>query len=158
VAPAGTPKTVISRINTEFNRVLKIPAIREKLAAQGIDAAGGTPEELGRACAPTSPPIPAWSKPLIFDPTERGFSGATVSTFHSEVVMQLKERLLSSPAVRRTGRGHGAHAGRQRRNAVIADVQADKGLALAAELGKQARFIKTDVTPRPTASRRLTWR
>lgn len=47
VAPAGTPKTVISRINTEFNRVLKIPAIREKLAAQGIDAAGGTPEELG---------------------------------------------------------------------------------------------------------------
>ncbi|MCX7151685.1 MAG: 3-hydroxyacyl-CoA dehydrogenase [Proteobacteria bacterium] len=31
-------------------------------------------------------------------------------------------------------------------NAVIADVQADKGQALAAELGKQARFIKTDVT------------
>jgi NAD(P)-dependent dehydrogenase (short-subunit alcohol dehydrogenase family) len=31
-------------------------------------------------------------------------------------------------------------------NAVIADVQADKGQALAAELGKQVRFIKTDVT------------
>lgn len=31
-------------------------------------------------------------------------------------------------------------------NAIIADVQADKGEALAAELGKQARFIKTDVT------------
>jgi tripartite-type tricarboxylate transporter receptor subunit TctC len=47
VAPAGTPKAVVSRINSEFNRVLKIPAIRDKLAAQGIDAAGGTPEELG---------------------------------------------------------------------------------------------------------------
>jgi tripartite-type tricarboxylate transporter receptor subunit TctC len=47
VAPAGTPKAVVSRINTEFNRVLKIPAVRDKLAAQGIDAAGGTPEELG---------------------------------------------------------------------------------------------------------------
>ena len=47
VAPAGTLKPVIARINAEFNRVLNIPAVREKLAAQGIDAAGGTPEELG---------------------------------------------------------------------------------------------------------------
>ena len=47
VAPAGTPKPVIVRINAEFNRVLNIPAVREKLAAQGKDAAGGTPEELG---------------------------------------------------------------------------------------------------------------
>jgi NAD(P)-dependent dehydrogenase (short-subunit alcohol dehydrogenase family) len=31
-------------------------------------------------------------------------------------------------------------------NAVIADLQADKGQALATELGKQAVFIKTDVT------------
>ncbi len=47
VAPAGTLKPVIARINAEFNRVLNIQAVREKLAAQGIDAAGGTPEELG---------------------------------------------------------------------------------------------------------------
>ena len=45
VAPAGTPKAVLARINAEFNRVLKLPAIRDKLAAQGIDVAGGTPEE-----------------------------------------------------------------------------------------------------------------
>lgn len=44
-APAGTPKPVVARINAEFNRVLKLPAIRDKLAAQGIDVAGGTPEE-----------------------------------------------------------------------------------------------------------------
>lgn len=48
VAPAGTPKAVIERINAEFNRVLKLPAVRDKLAAQGIEASGGTPEELGR--------------------------------------------------------------------------------------------------------------
>ena len=47
VAPAGTLKPVIARINAEFNRVLNIQAVRGKLAAQGIDAAGGTPEELG---------------------------------------------------------------------------------------------------------------
>ena len=45
VAPAGTPKPAVARINAEFNRVLKLPAIRDKLAAQGIDVAGGTPEE-----------------------------------------------------------------------------------------------------------------
>ena len=46
VAPAGTPKPVIARLNTELNRVLKLPTVRDKLAAQGIDVAGGTPEDL----------------------------------------------------------------------------------------------------------------
>ena len=46
VAPAGTPKPVIARLNAEFNRVLTIAAVREKLSLQGIDVAGGTPDEL----------------------------------------------------------------------------------------------------------------
>ncbi len=45
VAPAGTPKPVIARLNAELNRVLKLPAVREKLAAQGIEAVGSAPEE-----------------------------------------------------------------------------------------------------------------
>lgn len=45
VAPAGTPKAVVARLNGEFNRVLKLPVVRDKLAAQGIDVAGGTPED-----------------------------------------------------------------------------------------------------------------
>ena len=45
VASAGTPKPVLARLNAEINRVLKLPAVREKLAAQGIEAAGSTPEE-----------------------------------------------------------------------------------------------------------------
>ena len=46
LAPKGTPGAVIEKLNAEFNRALKSPAIREKLAAQGIDTAGGTPQEL----------------------------------------------------------------------------------------------------------------
>lgn len=46
MAPAGIPAAVLNKLNTEFNRVLKIPAVREKLAAQGIDTVGGTPQEL----------------------------------------------------------------------------------------------------------------
>ena len=45
VAPVGTPKPVTTRINAEINRVLRLPAIRDKLAALGIDVAGGTPED-----------------------------------------------------------------------------------------------------------------
>jgi len=44
-APRGTPKAVITRINAEMNAALKTPALRDLLAAQGAEAAGGTPEE-----------------------------------------------------------------------------------------------------------------
>jgi len=45
VAPRGTPKAVITRINADMNAALKTPALRDLLAAQGAEAAGGTPEE-----------------------------------------------------------------------------------------------------------------
>jgi tripartite-type tricarboxylate transporter receptor subunit TctC len=41
-APAGTPPEIVARLNTEVNKVLQLPDIREKLAAQGISPAGGT--------------------------------------------------------------------------------------------------------------------
>ena len=45
-APAGTPKEVIALINREVNAVLQMPDLRARLAAQGIEAQGGTPESL----------------------------------------------------------------------------------------------------------------
>ncbi len=44
VVPAGTPKTIIAKLNAESNRALALPEVKERLAAAGIDAAGGTPE------------------------------------------------------------------------------------------------------------------
>lgn len=46
-APAGTPIELIRRINTEVNAALRRPELRERLAAQGLQAAGGTPAALG---------------------------------------------------------------------------------------------------------------
>ena len=51
MAPAGTPAAAIQKLNAELNRVLKIPAVREKLAGQGIDTVGSTPEEFRRKIA-----------------------------------------------------------------------------------------------------------
>ncbi|MBC7781138.1 MAG: tripartite tricarboxylate transporter substrate binding protein [Proteobacteria bacterium] len=49
LAPAGTPKPVISRLNTEINRALASPEMRRTLAAEGIEPTGGTPEEAARS-------------------------------------------------------------------------------------------------------------
>jgi len=43
--PAGTPKEVVARLNAEVNAVLKLPDVREKVAQQGAEVVGGTPEQ-----------------------------------------------------------------------------------------------------------------
>jgi len=45
LAPAGTPKEVVALLNAEFNKALKLPELRNKLAAEGADPVGGTPEQ-----------------------------------------------------------------------------------------------------------------
>ena len=45
-APAGTAREIIILLNRETNAVLQMPDLREKLAAQGIEAVGGTPESV----------------------------------------------------------------------------------------------------------------
>ena len=45
LAPAGTPKEVVSRLNAEFNAALKQPDLQKKLGDQGADPAGGTADQ-----------------------------------------------------------------------------------------------------------------
>jgi tripartite-type tricarboxylate transporter receptor subunit TctC len=47
LAPAATPPAAITKFNTELNALLQLPDIREQLAKQGMNAAGGTPERFG---------------------------------------------------------------------------------------------------------------
>jgi len=44
LAPAGTPKAIVARLNAEINAALKLPDVRTKLEAAGIEIQGGTPE------------------------------------------------------------------------------------------------------------------
>ena len=46
-APAGTPRDIIARVQTEIVAVLRIPEIREGLIAQGAEPVGNTAEEFG---------------------------------------------------------------------------------------------------------------
>ncbi len=45
--PKGTPPAIIDRLNKEIGKVLAMPDVKEKLAVQGIDVAGGSPEQFG---------------------------------------------------------------------------------------------------------------
>ena len=57
--PAKTPRAIVDRLNSALNTVLKEPEIREKLLAQGSEAVGGTPEQLG---AVVNAELPKWAK------------------------------------------------------------------------------------------------
>jgi tripartite-type tricarboxylate transporter receptor subunit TctC len=45
LAPAGTPRAVVARLSAEVTKIVREPAMREQLAAQGAEPTGGTPEE-----------------------------------------------------------------------------------------------------------------
>lgn len=44
-APKGTPQPVVSRLSTEVQRILRLPDVREKLAALGAEPVGSTQAE-----------------------------------------------------------------------------------------------------------------
>lgn len=45
LVPKGTPESIVTRLNTEANKVLKMPDVAAKFASEGGGAVGGTPEE-----------------------------------------------------------------------------------------------------------------
>jgi len=44
-APAGTPREVVSKLNAEVVRIVRLPDIREKLDGMGVDLLGNTSEQ-----------------------------------------------------------------------------------------------------------------
>lgn len=47
LAPAGTPKGIITRLNTEIVKIVGMPGVKELFANQGVEPSSSTPEELG---------------------------------------------------------------------------------------------------------------
>jgi tripartite-type tricarboxylate transporter receptor subunit TctC len=58
-APAGTPRTIVARLNEDVNTLLRAPEVKETLAKQGLNATGGTPEELAQL---TRDDLERWAK------------------------------------------------------------------------------------------------
>ena len=49
VLPAGAPSDIVTRLYQDTAKALQMPDVREKLAAQGLDAVGSRPEQLAAA-------------------------------------------------------------------------------------------------------------
>jgi tripartite-type tricarboxylate transporter receptor subunit TctC len=48
LAPAKTPQAIITRLHSEIVRILQEPEVKSRLAADGADAVGNTPEQFGQ--------------------------------------------------------------------------------------------------------------
>ena len=57
--PAATPKPLVARINADIVTALKAQDVRERFAAQGVDAVGSSPAEFA---AYINSEIARWSK------------------------------------------------------------------------------------------------
>ncbi len=47
VAPAGTPREIVLRLNAEVTRTLMQPDVKERLEREGAELIAGPPERLG---------------------------------------------------------------------------------------------------------------
>ncbi len=59
VAPAGTPSAIVSQLNRQIAKILQAPEVRERLAAQGLDAVANSPEQFA---AYLSAEVAKWAK------------------------------------------------------------------------------------------------
>jgi tripartite-type tricarboxylate transporter receptor subunit TctC len=46
MAPAGTPRPIVDRLNADMQKALQVPAVRTRLEDMGGEARGSTPEEM----------------------------------------------------------------------------------------------------------------
>jgi tripartite-type tricarboxylate transporter receptor subunit TctC len=59
VAPAATPPDVLAKLNTELNKILSYPDVKQKFADQGVNPVGGTGEHFAQHLAAQ---IEKWGK------------------------------------------------------------------------------------------------
>ena len=51
LGPAGMPPDIVQRLNDAMNKVMAMPAVRERLVSGGLEPVGGTPADFGRFIA-----------------------------------------------------------------------------------------------------------
>jgi tripartite-type tricarboxylate transporter receptor subunit TctC len=59
LAPAGTPRPIIDKLNVETVKIMAMPDVKKRLGELGLDLVGNTPEEFAAVIARE---IPQWAK------------------------------------------------------------------------------------------------
>ena len=45
MAPAALPKDILAKLNSEIDRIMKLPDVQEKLAGLGVEPIGGSRDQ-----------------------------------------------------------------------------------------------------------------
>lgn len=61
VAPAGTPREIVTRLSQEVAKITRVPALRERFAPQGVELSASAPEAFAEFIKSE---IPKWGKVL----------------------------------------------------------------------------------------------
>ena len=59
LAPAGTPREIVQRLNAESTRIINSPEVTDKFVKQGVEPKPGTPEQFGDLIKSE---VPRWAK------------------------------------------------------------------------------------------------
>lgn len=59
LAPAGTPREIVTKLNNEIAKILQMPDLKERLSGQGLDLVSDTPEQFA---AHIKKEIAKWAK------------------------------------------------------------------------------------------------
>lgn len=59
VVAAGLPAPIVARLNEEIGRIMRAPAMTERMQSLGIEAATGTPDQFAKLIAQQ---VPKWTQ------------------------------------------------------------------------------------------------
>ena len=105
-APANTPKPIVDKWATEVRRVLKLPDVAKRLADNGFEPVGSTPEELA---AYQKTEIAKWAK-VVRSPARRRIElrGVWLSACERDGRRHRSARRLNLLRIRRHAEGRGS--------------------------------------------------
>ncbi len=67
LVPAGTPKPIVKRLNTELVKIVHLPDVKEKFLGDGLMAVGSTPEQVTKHMKEESQEVAALVKKINFE-------------------------------------------------------------------------------------------
>jgi tripartite-type tricarboxylate transporter receptor subunit TctC len=68
LVPAGTPKSIVTRLNAELIKIVNQPAIKERFLDQGLTSVGSTPEQMSALIKAESAEVAMLVKKIGFKP------------------------------------------------------------------------------------------
>ena len=68
LVPTGTPKAIVTRLNSELVKIVHLPDIKARFVSQGLTSVGSTPEQMGKLVREESAEVAKLVKRIGYQP------------------------------------------------------------------------------------------